>query len=62
MIGDVPLAELAGALYPVQEALEREINPKLYRPKEWTALVAGADAFARELLRESRIELIGDTV
>lgn len=23
MIGDVPLAELAGALYPVQEALER---------------------------------------
>lgn len=61
VIGDVPLAELAGALYPVQEALEREINPKLYRPEEWAALVAGADAFARELLRKPRIELIGDT-
>lgn len=61
VIGDVPLAELAGALYPVQEALERGINPKLYRPKEWAALVAGADAFARELLGEPRIELIGDT-
>lgn len=62
MIGDVPLAELAGALYPAQEALERGINPKLYRPKEWAALVAGADAFARELLRKPRIELIGDSV
>ncbi len=60
VIGDVPLAELARVLYPLQEALEREINPKLYRPDEWTQRVASEDAFVRELLRKPRIELIGE--
>ncbi len=59
VVGDVTLAELARALYPLQEALAREINPKLYRPAEWTRMVADDDAFARELLRKPRIALIG---
>jgi predicted nucleotidyltransferase len=60
VIGDVALAELARVLYPLQETLEREINPKLYRPAEWDRMVANEDAFARELLRKPRIALIGD--
>ncbi len=61
VIGDVPLAELVRLLYPLQETLGREINPKLYRPAEWEQMVANEDAFARELLRKPRIELIGGT-
>jgi len=60
VIGDVSLAELVRALYPLQEALTREINPKLYRPDEWAQRVASEDAFVRELLRKPRIELIGE--
>lgn len=40
VIGDVSLAELVSALYPLQEALTREINPKFYRPDEWAHSVA----------------------
>lgn len=60
VVGDVTLAELARVLYPPQETLAREINPKLYRPGEWERMVAGKDAFARELLRKPRIALIGE--
>lgn len=60
VVGDLALAELARVLYPLQEALAREINPKLYRPAEWAQMVAGKDAFARELLRKPRIVLIGE--
>ena len=61
VIGDVSLAELVRALCPLQEALAREINPKLYRPDEWAQSIASEDGFARELLRRPRIELIGET-
>lgn len=60
VVGEVTLAELARVLYPPQETLAREINPKLYRPKEWQRMVANEDAFARELLRKPRIALIGE--
>lgn len=60
VVGDVTLAELARVLYPPQETLAREINPKLYRPMEWQRMVADDDAFARELLRKPRIALIGE--
>lgn len=60
VVGDLALAELARVLYPVQQALTREINPKLYRPAEWERMVANEDAFARELLHKPRIALIGE--
>lgn len=60
VVGDLALAELARVLYPLQEALAREINPKLYRPAEWERMVADEDAFARELLCKPRIALIGE--
>jgi predicted nucleotidyltransferase len=61
VIGDVSLAELVSAIYPLQEALTREINPKFYRPDKWAHSVASEDGFARELLHRPRIELIGET-
>lgn len=61
VIGEVKLAELARALYPAQEALGREINPKVYRPSEWDRLVREGDAFAREVTRKPRIDLVGDS-
>lgn len=59
VVGDVTLDELSLALYPAQEAISREINPKLYRPAEWLELVASDDAFARNVLGKPRIDLIG---
>ncbi|MCC5865692.1 MAG: nucleotidyltransferase domain-containing protein [Wenzhouxiangella sp.] len=59
VVGDVTLDELSVALYPAQETISREINPKLYRPAEWLQLVASDDAFARNVLDNPRIDLIG---
>lgn len=59
VVGDVTLDELSVALYPAQETVSREINPKLYRPAEWLELVASEDAFARNVLDNPRIDLIG---
>lgn len=59
VVGDLPLDALALALYPAQEEISREINPKLYRPEEWLELVASDDAFARNVLGTPRIDLIG---
>lgn len=61
VVGEVKLAELARALYPAQEALGREINPKVYRRAEWDRLVSQGDAFAREVTRKPRIDVVGDS-
>lgn len=60
VIGSVELSEIAQLLYPVQESLAREINPRVYRQAEWETLVERDDAFARELLDKPRIPVIGE--
>lgn len=59
VVGDMDLAKLSRAVYPAQEVIGREVNPKLYRPTEWQALVRSDDGFAREILDKPRIDLIG---
>ena len=59
VVGDVTLDELTVALYPAQEAINREINPKLYRPAEWLELIDSDDAFVRNVLAKPRVDLIG---
>lgn len=58
-IGDVSFAELVSALYPAQEILGREINPKLYEPDEWLHEAARPSAFAREVMSKPVISIIG---
>lgn len=59
VIGDVNYDDLSLALYPAQEIIGREINPKLYRPTEWSTLSTSGDSFIRSILGNARIDLIG---
>lgn len=60
VIGEAGFAELVGALYPLQEQLGREINPKVYTRREWQELVAGQGAFVREVLGKPRLFCLGN--
>lgn len=61
IIGDVNFADTVAALYSAQETLGREINPKIYRDKEWKVLVKSKDAFIKEVLKKPRMDVIGDS-
>lgn len=56
---DLGYGEVVTALYPAQETLGREINPKLYSPAEWQKLAAGDGAFYREVMTKAKLFLIG---
>lgn len=58
VIGEVTLSEVAQALYSAQEALEREINPRVYSYGEWEQLVKSGNRFVREVLHKPRIDLL----
>lgn len=60
VIGDMGFAELVAALYPTQEKLGREINPKIYTPEEWRKMMSSKEAFVDDVLSKSRIDVIGD--
>lgn len=59
VIGDVGFSELVTELYPLQETLGREINPKVYPKSEWLQLVAEGGAFARQVLERPKLFVIG---
>lgn len=59
LIGDIGFAEAVTALYPLQETLGREINPKIYRPAEWRQLVQEQGSFVRDLLDKPKLFIVG---
>lgn len=59
IIGDVNFSDAVTALYPLQEILGREINPKIYSKAEWRKLQTNKDAFAKEVLAKPRINVLG---
>lgn len=59
LIGNAGFAETVQALYPLQEQLGREINPKLYTRPEWRLLVDQQGAFAREILDKPKLFIVG---
>ena len=59
LIGDISFAEAVTTLHPVQETLSREINPKVFRLKEWKQLIKKNDAFTTEVLLKPRLDVIG---
>ena len=60
IIGNAGFAEVVSALYPVQQTLGREVNPKIYREKEWNQMLKSKDAFVKEILEKPRMDVIGD--
>jgi predicted nucleotidyltransferase len=60
IIGEVRFAEAVSALYPVQETLGREVNPKIYRKEEWNRMETAKDGFVTEVMARPQIDVIGD--
>lgn len=60
VLGDVGFAELVQALYPVQQLLQREINPVLYTSAEFRRRAQAGEAFIRQLLEKPDVFLKGD--
>ncbi|APQ11932.1 DNA polymerase subunit beta [Pseudomonas oryzihabitans] len=60
ILGTVTFGEVVATLYPCQETLGREINPKVYRREEWQSLVAEGGAFVTDLLEKPKVFVIGD--
>ncbi len=60
IIGDIGFAQALEALYPAQETLQREINPKVYGAREWTAKLKSGSTFLAEVLAKPKIFLIGN--
>jgi predicted nucleotidyltransferase len=60
VIGAVDFGEVVSCLYPLQELLGREINPKLYSHAEWQKLVRGKSAFVRDVLGKPKLFVIGN--
>lgn len=60
VVGEVGFAELVQALYPLQQALQREINPVLYTAAEFHRRAQGGEAFVRQFLDQPNVFLTGD--
>jgi predicted nucleotidyltransferase len=60
IVGNAGFSETVKALYPTQEVLGREINPKLYSAKEWQAARKENSAFIREILEKPVIRIMGE--
>ncbi|HEX7048534.1 MAG TPA: nucleotidyltransferase domain-containing protein [Gammaproteobacteria bacterium] len=59
IVGDANFAELVGALYPAQEILGREVNPKIYNKEEWDRMRKENTAFIKDILSKPRLSVIG---
>ena len=61
IIGDVNFTDVVSALYTVQETLGREVNPKIYSKGEWIEMKKTNDAFIKDVMAKSKINVIGES-
>ncbi|MGE4243650.1 nucleotidyltransferase domain-containing protein [Ramlibacter sp.] len=59
VLGNVAFPKLVNAVYPLQEAFRREVNPVLYSPEEFAARAKQGDAFASSILSHAKLFVIG---
>lgn len=60
VLGDIGFAEVIAALHPAQEEIQREINPVVYRIEDFRAKLASNNTWAREVVENPKLFLIGD--
>lgn len=60
LIGSLGFGDTVRLLYPAQATLGREINPMVFSADEWRARLKAKDPFAREVLAQPKIFLIGN--
>lgn len=58
-IGSLDFAEAVSALYPAQQTLRREINPKVFTAVEWQDRLSSRSSFVLDVLNKPKIFLIG---
>lgn len=59
VVGRIGFTDLITLLYPLQEQLGREINPKLYGPDEWQDKARSEEGFITEILTKPKIFVKG---
>lgn len=59
VIGTVSFEEIVAAIKGVEQQLGREINPVIFRSREFQAKVKTGDAFIRRVISEPKIMLVG---
>ncbi|MCH5376381.1 MAG: nucleotidyltransferase domain-containing protein [Planctomycetes bacterium] len=59
VLGEASLREVVKALSPVEETLQREINPVVMTPGKWSEPVAKQDRFATRVLSEPMLFVKG---
>ena len=60
VIGNVKFADVVSVLGPVQDTLDREVNPTVYPPNEFRSKLAGGHHFLKTVMNGNRVFLIGD--
>jgi predicted nucleotidyltransferase len=60
IIGDADFGAVVDAFYPVQKALAREINAKVFAVSEWNAKLKTKSAFTTDVLRKAKVFLLGN--
>ena len=59
VIGDASFKDVVRAVHPAHSLLGRDVNPKVFTPREWTDKRKAKDAFMREVMNHPKIVLIG---
>jgi predicted nucleotidyltransferase len=59
VIGSVDFGAVVDALYPAQQQLAREINPKVFTAREWRNKVKDRGSFVVDVLAKPKIFLVG---
>ena len=60
IVGGVDLGGVIDLLHPVQISVGREINPRIFSPREWETKRRAKNAFVMEVRANPKILLIGD--
>lgn len=60
VLGNVGFALVVEVLHPVQNELQREINPVVYRVDDFRAKLASNNTWAREVVDKPKLFLIGN--
>ena len=60
VVGNVRFTDVLTHLYPAQEVLRREINPKVFNNQEWLDFKKSESSFAAEVLSKPKLFVFGN--
>ena len=60
LVGSLGFADAVRVLHPVQETLQREINPVVYTLDEFQRRITIGDSFIQEILSKPKLFIVGN--